>query len=759
MLYAYNEFSYDEYHVNKNRIYRVAQNYVTSGKPKKFAITSPALGPALLKEFPQIESFVRIKPTPSVLISYETNKYYEDNIAFADTNIFKVFTYEFLEGNPQTCLQDPGNIVISKSMSEKYFGDQDPIGKTLVIEDELSLTVTGLIKDPPSSSHIPETAFISYLTWESVTPLISTDWSMFEISDFTYLLFYTDFDRQAFDDGWPVFYKEYLEEDGKLYGQVYEPIFHRLTEIHYHSNLPGDYLTGNRTFLYTLVLIGLFILVLAGINYTNMSTAKAMKRIHEAGMRKVMGSSRRALLFKFIGESFLMSVFTLVLAMATVEFIIKFTSFNVLIGTDLKLELASNPGLLLLIIGVTFLFSFMSSLYPAILLSRYSPAETVNNQLNLGPKGMAIRRVLVIFQLFLGTVAVIFTMLAASQIRYLEKSELGFEKENLLIFPVRDSLMEASVPLILSETRERADIISITTTWSYPGNPYGGLYTFEGKEGMEEHNIPVFFVNFDFLETLGLELIQGRDFDRNFGTDSTGAVLINETLANFMDWKEPLGKKIKQFTQLDAKVVGVVKDFHFRSLHHNIEPLIIRMVRDFSGYLVLRVRGYDMEGILDFMKGRYAEIVPQRPFEYFFLNERFNRQYESDRMQLKLISLFSVVCIIIASLGILGLVSYSVERRTREIGLRKVNGAHSGDIILQESGNFLKMVLLAFAAAVPVSILIFRVWLRDFAFKVNVQTWIILLGLALILIITQLTVYLRAQSAARMNPVDSIRSN
>ena len=580
---------------------------------------------------------------------------------------------------------------------------------------------------------------------------------MFEIHDFTFLLFRKELDREAFDAGWPGFFKEYIEEDAGLYGQVYEPIFHKLREIHYNSDLPVDFPTGNKSFLYTLMLIGIAILLLAGINYTNMTTAKALTRIREAGIRKIVGAGKASLISCFLFESFIFCLISLILALATVEFILEFTSFNTLIGTEMELQLLKKPELLLLIFGVTILFSLLSSLHPAILISRHSPSETISDQFNLGPKGMVIRRILVVFQLFIGTVAIIFTLFSRSQLRFLNKSDLGFNKENILMIPVRDSAMEASMPYLLDEMGTMPGIVSATTTWSYPGFPYGGLYTLEGKEGMEEHNIPVFFVNFGFLETMGLELIRGRDLNRQFGTDSAGAVLINETLARFMDWEEPLGKKINQFTQLQAKVVGVVKDFNFHSLHQYIDPLVIRLVSDYTGHLVVRFEGNSSSDILDYLKKQFAETVPHRPFEYFFLDDWFNQKYQGDKLQLQLFTLFAMVCIIIASLGILGLVSYSVERRTREIGLRKVNGAHSGSIIRLVFTRFLILNLVAISAAIPVAILIFRFWLREFAYRVSIRIWPILLGVLLVLIIAQLTVYLRVQSAARMNPVDSIR--
>lgn len=756
-VYVQNESSYDRYHENSERIYRVAQNFVTSGKPKKFAITSPALGPALHKEYAQIESFVRISNIDRVLLRHEEAEFYEQTVAFADTNLFKVFTYEFLRGAPQTCLMEPGNMVISESMSLKYFGEEDPMGKVLMIENQFPGTVTGVFKDPPANSHITETAFISYLTREEMPGFTSTAWSMFEITDYTFLLFYRDFDRKAFEAGWPEFYKQYLADDGEDYGQVYEPIFHKLEEIHYQSDLPIDYPTGNSSFLYTLAIIGIVILLLAGINYTNMSTAKALQRIREAGIRKVVGANRRSLVLKFLLESLLVTLFTLIIALAAVEFILQFTSFGTLIGTELRLNLFQKPEMFFWVVGITLLLGLLASLYPAILLSRFPPSATLSKQFSLGPKGMITRRILVILQTVLGTVAMTFTFLVGSQIRFLERSELGFSRENILMVPANDSAMQASMPFILDELKAMPDVLSATTSWSYPGSPSSGLYAFEGNEGMEEHNIPVFYVNYNYLETMGMEVIQGRDFDLRFGNDTTGAVLINETLAEYMHWDDPLGKKIQAFTTFKAQVVGVVKDFHFLSLHTAIEPLMIRLVYNYGGRLVIRTSGNSTSEILDYLQERFTEIVPERPFEYYFMDESLNRQYDNDRKQLKLIALFTIVCMIIASLGILGLVSYSVERRTREIGLRKVNGASSKSIILQISLRFLKLNLVAFAAAVPLSILIFRWWLQEFAHKVDIHPLILLLSLLPILGISQLTVFLRTYNAARKNPVDSIR--
>jgi putative ABC transport system permease protein len=756
-IYLFNEFTYDRFHDKADRIWRISQNYVTSGKPKKFAISSPALGPALLREYPQVEAFVRIKQTGRILCEYENKIFYERNIHFADSTLFKVFDYKMIIGDPATCLVDPGNIILSKSLAEKYFGKSDPTGKHLIIENQYDAMVSGVFEDPPANTHIPVDAFISYSTWDAMAQVKSTEWSFFEIYDHTYLLFYNDFDRQAFDRGWPAFYKKYLEEDGEVYGQVYEPMFHRLPDIHYKSDLPGDFPTGNYSFLYALLFIGLFILVLAGINFVNMSTARATMRIREAGIRKMHGAGRSKLVFRFIAESVILSFLSMIMALALVEFIFSFTGFNSIIGKELNLNILNNGSLMAGILVITLIFGILASLYPAFYLSRYTPSETISKLFSLGTKGILVRQVLVIAQIILGTVAITFTFLINSQIKFLEKSPLGFERNNLILVEVRDSLLETSLGVLINDLKTRPDVKSVTTGYNYPGYPAGGLYWFEGDGEMEEHNIPAFFINYNYFNTLGLELVAGRDFAPEFVSDTSAGVIINEKLAGYMNWEEPLGKKITQFRNLDATVVGVVKDFHFRSLHNKIEPLLIRLVDSYYGYLIIRSGGSNTSGLLKFLEKSHNEIIPDRPFEYFFLDDEFNKLYRSDRSQLKVISLFSIICIVIATLGIFGLISFTTERKTKEIGIRKVNGATVSDILSLVAKQFLVLTLIAIAIAIPVSIWLFTVWVREFAYQVRIQP-VILVGMAcLALLISFISIIYHSLKASTANPVRSLR--
>jgi len=458
-----------------------------------------------------------------------------------------------------------------------------------------------------------------------------------------------------------------------------------------------------------------------------------------------------------MSESMLLFIVTLIISLAIVEFILEFTSFNYLIGTELSLAFFKKPILLVGILCIALTFTILASLYPAFYLSRFSPAETLSKLFKLGLNGAYTRQSLVIMQVLLAIIAITFTLLMRSQIQYLVTSDPGFNKENIIYLPIRDSILAAAVPYLQEELNKDPDVISVTTGFNYPGFPSGGLYWFEGENGMEEHNIPVFFVNHGFLETFGFELIEGRDFSFEYGSDTSGAVIVNETLCRFMNWDNPLGKRITQFRSLDARVVGVVRDFNFRSLHTMIEPLIIRLQFNYGGHLFIKLSGNSISEIIDFLEDKYAEIVPHRPFEFFFLDDRFKLMYQEDNLQLKLIGLFSVICLIIAGLGIFGLVSYSTERKFKEIGIRKVQGATAVGIVLLITRHFLKITVIAIVIAIPVSIWLFFVWLNEFAYKVEINIWILICSSLGVIVITLLTVLYHSVYSARLNPVESLR--
>jgi len=757
-LFVSNELTYEAYHEKADRIYRVAQNFVTSGKQKKFSWTSPALGPKLYQEFPQIESFTRLKSIGRVLLSFEDNIFYEDDIAVADTNYFKIFSHKFIYGDPQTCLMQPENIVLTEDLWHKYFGNENPIGRSLLLDNQFPFTVSAVIEDLPSNTHFYHTAYCSYLGWDQQTRLPSQDWSLFEINDQTFLLFHSDFDREAFNSKWPDFYEKYVDEDARNHGQVYEPIFEQLKDIHYKSDLESNYIYGNRTFFITILSVGIFLLVLAGLNYTNLATARAFQRLRGNSIQKVLGASISNLIIKVILESLLMTFISLILAFGLVEYLLEFSNLADMLGIRLTGMIIRTWPVLAGSLGVAVLVGLLSGLYPAIYLARFSPLKGLHGHISITSSGGSyVRKALVIFQLMLAVVAITFTVLMKSQIRYLENHDLGFDKENIIFVPSRDSITNVSIPVIQDELLALSSVSAVSSACSYPGFPSGGLYTFEGESGMEEHNLPDLFVDYGFINALGINLLYGRDFIKAQESEFNNSIIINEAMAGYMNWKEPLGKMIKQGRSFDARVIGVVEDFNFRSLHHPMEPLMIRYQGGPGCNLIIKTSGLETGKVLDYLEQRFKELVPSRPFEYYFLDESFNRQYSRDEKHLRFIGIFSGLCIFIACLGLFTLVSYSAERRTKEIGIRKTNGARTSQVISIFIKDVLLLNIIAIIISTPLIILTFRIWLREFPYQTGLRVHIFLLTFTGVILITFLTVLYHSVKAARTNPVQSLR--
>jgi len=758
LLFVTNELSYEAYHEKADRIYRVSQNFVTSGRPKKFSWTSPSLGPKLHQEFAQIETFTRLKYIGRVMFKSGDNTFYENHLAFADTNFFRVFTHQFIYGDPETCLARPENIVLTEDLYHKYFGNDDPIGKSILVENEYPLTVSGVIENLPPNTHFYQTAYISYLGYDKNSRIQSMDWTLFEIEDHTFLLFYQDLDRNSFDQKWPVFYEKYVAEDGRDYGQVYEPIFENIKEIHYQSDLPTNYHLGNRAFFFTILSIGIFLLVLAGINYTNMAIARSIHRLKAISIHKVLGAGTGSLMLKILSESMLLTFISLLLAFGIVEYLLEFTRFVDLLGLRHGQNIISNRMVLIGGLGLAALVGVLSGIYPASLYSRFSVVEGLQGMHRAASSARQYtRQFLIVFQLILAVVAVTITILMKSQINYLENKNLGFNKDNVLLMSCWDSITNASIPVIQEELLKMPQVISVSSALSYPGNPSGGLYKFEGDSGMEEHNLPVLFVDFNYLQTLGLSLAEGRDFSKEYAAEAENSIIINQALTKYMGWEDPIGKTIGQGSRFSTQVIGVVEDFNFRSLHHSIEPLMIRLQKDPGYNLIVKIAGHGTGNVLKYLESRMKELVPFRPFEYDFLDESFKRQYRRDERQLSLISLFSGLCIFIACLGLFTLVSYTAERKTKEVGIRKVNGAYTSHVISLFIKQFFLYTAIAIAISTPIAIWIFKSWLREFAYRTNLRPVIFILTFLGVAMITLLTIIYHSVKASRSNPVNSLR--
>ncbi len=761
-VFLKNELTYDQHHENADRIYRISSNYVTSGKPLLYAVTSPALGPRLKEEYPEIENFVRIFPLPEMLFCYGDKRLYQEGLVLADPSILKVFTYPILQGNMETCLKDPDKIVLTETLARKYFDDDNPLGKVIQVENQGDFIVTGVIEDPPRNSHIPIEGIISYSTWD--TNQQSLRWSMYEVFGYTYVLLPGNYDLAAFYEKFPAFYEKYFKADEESYGQVYKPIFLELKDIHYNTfGFRGEMPLGNRSYLYTFFFIGIFILILACVNYMNMATARSSTRVREIGMKKVLGSGKKNLIFQLLGESLLVSFMAMVFAYGTV--LLSLTVLNRRLGFNLETSMLYDPVIIAAVLGLFLLIGILSGIYPALYLSAIRSVTAISDGFSSGRTGVRIRRILVTSQFVVSIGVVIIMLFMNRQVEFMRHRDLGFKKENVVSIRLRDNDVIPKIPAFKQDLIQNPDIISVATAIGQPGAPNTGLYKFEGRNGMEEHNFWVLWAGFDFVQTLGAEIAEGRDFDPSFSTDRQKGFIVNETLVRFMEWDNPIGKHITQGTHTDGYVIGVVKDFHFTSLHNKIEPMLIRMITKpednmpgrIPSQIMVRLKGQSLTGTMKWLEERWNKFNPNRPFTFSFLDESFDRLYDADRRQNRLVKMFSYICIIISLLGLLGLSSFTSIRRTKEVALRKVMGASAVQIVLIMFREIFFLIVVAIVVAIPVSLLFIDIWLGKFAYRTGISP--VLFGAAAFgaILVAFLTASYHSIKVAHTNPADNLR--
>jgi putative ABC transport system permease protein len=762
MMFLSNELTYDQHHENAENIYRISSNYITSGKPLLYATTSPALGPRLKEEYPEIEDFVRVLPLPELLFRHGDRQFYQERIVFADSSILEVFTYPLLQGDMETCLKDPNTIVLTEALARRYFGDETPLGKVIQVENQDDLIVTGVIKNPPRNSHIPLEGIISYSSWGMDELALNV--SMYEPSGYTYVLLPEKYNLATFYEKFPAFYQKYCKADEELYGQVYKLIFLKLKDIHYNTvGFRFEMPLGSKSYLYAFFFIGIFILILACVNYVNMATARSSTRVREIGMKKVLGSRRKDLIFQLLGESLLVSFVAMIFAYGAV--LLSLTPLNQRLDLNLETGMLFNPVLIAAVFGLFVLIGVLSGIYPAFHLSAIRPVTAISREFSSGRTGVRIRRSLVAFQFVISIGVVIITLFMNRQIEFMRNRDLGFKKENVVSIRLRDNDVIQKISAFKQELIRHPDIISAATEIGQPGNPTTGLYKFEGRDGMENHNFWVLWGGFDLIQTLGAEIVEGRDFNPSFSTDRQKGIIVNETLVRFMGWDNPIGKRVAQGTHTDGQVIGVVKDFHFASLHNKIEPMLFRMITrpednlpgSVPSQLMVRLKGQSLTETMEWMKDRWNQFNPNRPFVFSFMDESFDRLYDADRRQNRLVKIFSYICIIISLLGLLGLSSFTSLRRTKEVALRKVLGASATQIVLIMFREIFFLIVVAIVVAIPVSLLFIDMWLGKFAYKTGINP--VLFGAAAIgaILVALLTASYHSIKVAHTNPANNLR--
>lgn len=746
-LWVQDELSYDRYHEKAGRIYRVISQWESDSQARRFAKTSAPLGPALVSEFPEIEKAVRFGSN-KFLISYKNTRFYE-YIFFADHEIFDVFTLPLIKGNPKTALKEPYSIVVSEEMRDKYFGEDDPIGKIITLGEWHDFKITGVFKDMPQNSHFRFNFLGSFLDYAS------HHFDQWGISNYhTYILTSKNFSPDELERKLPQFVEKYRGKEVRYVYKYTYPI-QALSSIHLHSNLDGEIEPNSSVgTIYIFSAIAMFILVIACLNYINLSTARYANRAKEVGLRKVIGASRFQLIKQFLGESILFSFIALPLAVALAELFLPL--FNSLYGKELGISYFDNLFLLFGLIGIILIVGMVSGIFPAFYTSALQPVKALRGMLKASSIISILRRYLVVTQFTISIVFVISTIVVFSQLDYIRSRKLGFQKEHIVNIPIHDKEALQRYETIKSEFLKDSSVLTVSASNFFPGkNIWYQSYWQEGTRADENLMISWVTVDHDFLDTFQIKLVQGRNFSRDFPNDLEGGYILNESAVKEIGWNVPLGKEFRIIEK--GSVIGVVEDFHFKSLHQEIKPVALCIYPKFFEYFSVRISPANISLTLDFLKNKWQELVPSQAFEYSFLDEDFGRLYKVEMRLGKIFSIVTALAIFIACLGLFGLAAFMAEQRTKEVGVRKVLGATVLNIVFMLSTEFSKWVLLANIIAWPVAYYAMNRWLQDFAYRTGIKAWVFPLAAIMAFGIALLATSFQAVKAALANPTETLR--
>ena len=778
-VYIYNELSYDKYHKNINGLYQLATTFVKDGKEDKTPNTPAPMAAAMKQEFPEISETARIMALfaeDKTLLQYkdgdEQKSFYETKSFMADPSFFKLFTYHFVEGDPASALNNPNSIVLNEEIARKFFGHQPALNKVIHVNSntngEYDFKVTGVYRPMNKPSQIEARFFISIgggnmeQFIKQQTDLVSNN--MFN----TFFLLKPGSDAKKLEAKFPSFIDKYMRAGLKAAGFDKKQFLIPMKQRHLYPGMSNDIVASGTVrvaYLYILGSIALFTLLIACINFMNLSTARSSKRSAEVGVRKVLGAEKRSLIRQFLGESLLMSMIAFVIALAITRLLLPV--FAHVSGKNLAMDLSQQGLILAGFFVLAMLTGLLAGSYPAFYLSSFKPVRVLKGRFTNSLSAIALRKGLVVFQFMISVVLIIASVVILNQMHFLRSTDLGFAKDQQVVIPLRSTVAKNIYTSLKNEIKSNQQVENVGATLYYPGivNPSDmGMYK-DGKTQNDGKDVHTNWVDESLLQTLGIKPVAGRLFSKDFPSDTSSRIILNEEAVKQIGFRSPqeaVGGKVKfdwRGETYSWTIVGVVKDFHFQDLHVPIAPYAFQLNnRPFYNYLIVHAKTADISSLLKSISASWHKLNPNEPFEYSFIDEDFQKNYEAETRLTAIVGYFTVIAILISCLGLFGLATFSAEQRTKEIGVRKVLGASVTGIVALLSKDFLKLIAISILIASPVAWWIMNKWLRDFAYRTNISWTVFVITTVVALLIALITISFQAIRAAIVNPVKSLRT-
>jgi putative ABC transport system permease protein len=752
LIYISYELSFDRFHKNSGQIFRVYGTFNFGGKNEAWVQTPNPLGQFLQNKFPEIEKTVRITRVSKGLVSAGDKTFFEDRIVLADSSVFDIFTYPLLIGNPKTVLSQPNGLVLSESAAEKYFGESDPVGRTMRLNRAIDFTVTGIMKDIPGNTHLQFDMMVSMSTAKT---LFRKDYLEDHMSTVTnlYLLTNQSVKIDSLEKSVSQSTKEY--DEGADFGDNKKYHVQELTSIHLHSNMGGEFAANSDIkSIYILSTIAFLILSIACINYINLSFSINNRRTKELGMRRIMGARRAQLILLYLLDASVLVGISIITAAITISDYLPW--FSRLVGSDLSMNYTVKS--LLPAYAILFLLiTFITGLASGWISSRVSPMDTFKKPFVKTKKRIGIQGLLVLFQFGISIILIASSLFVYRQMKFIQNLNLGFSKEQLMIIPVNDNTMRSRIISFKNELIRNPNILSAGVTSDLPGEmKWVASIDFDGND---KGAVPMGYlaIDKDFIKTYGVHLKAGYLPGDTTCPYSGTHYFLNESAVKKLGWKDPIGKRFSSYNGKDGFVTGIISDFNYKSLREKVEPLFLFERENDPKFISVKLNSNQISASVNFAKNLWNKMVPDSPFEYFFYDDYYNQLYKKESLFGKVIFIFSAIAILIACMGLFGLAAFFSELRTKEIGIRKVNGATITEIMAMLNKTFVKWVFIAFLVAIPFAWYAMHRWLQAFAYKTDLSWWIFALAGIMVLAIALLTVSWQSWRAATRNPVDALR--